>query len=592
MGLMGKVKSNNLPDASDDTALATKFADYFIEKITKIRDELLPVPNYSPSKGVSSRFSNFAEISQEKVTKIVKSSKPTTCRTDPIPSSIVKDNADILIPLITSIINQSLQQGTFCNQWKLATVKPLLKKGNLAPTLNNYRPVSNLSYISKLVEKCVVSQLNDYLTTHNLHSEHQSAYKECFSTETALCSLMDQLLWSFENQRATIVVSLDLSAAFDTVDHQILNDVLESCFGITSNALGWVRSYLKDRKLCVNIREAQSEVKHFNFSVPQGSCLGPMLFNLYCSTITDCTDDEQSLGGYADDHCLVDSFNPAVTEDEEACVRRLESSLQKINTWMASNKLKMNPAKTETTIFASKCISNKISVKSLEVAHEQVQISDHLKYLGVWFDTNLTMDKHISAKCNTATINIRCIAAIRRYINLDTAKLLASSLVLTHLDYSNSVLCGLPNKSIMKLQRIQNWAAKVVLQREKFSSSKDALMYLHWLPIKERIDFKILCIVFKCRRNMAPPYLSSKIKTKSYTRVTRASSTGITLDVPLVRKSTHAARAFSVYGPNLWNSLPANVQQASTIETFKRSLKTELFKRAFKLSKSQAKSNV
>ena len=592
MGLMGKVKTNILPDSSDDSALATEFADFFIEKITKIRDELRHVPRYTPSEGVTSKFSCFTELSQEQTSKLIKSSKPTTCNTDPIPSSIIKENSDILASLITLVINQSLQQSTFSNQWKLATVKPLLKKSGLEPTLNNYRPVSNLSFISKLVERCAVSQLNDYLSAHNLHSGHQSAYKECFSTETALCSLMDQLLWSLENKRATVVVSLDLSAAFDTVDHGILTEVLESCFGITSDALGWIRSYLRDRKLCVTVRESQSEVKCFNFSVPQGSCLGPMLFNLYCSTITECINEEQSIGGYADDHCLIDSFDPSKSDDEVTSIGRLETSLQNISTWMASNKLKMNPTKTETTIFVSKGISNKISTSSIQVAGNPVQTSDHLKYLGVWFDQHLTMEKHIASKCSAATINIRCIAAIRRFIDLDTAKLLASSLVLTHLDYSNSVLCGLPKKSIMRLQRIQNWAAKVVLQRDKFSSSDEALIFLHWLPVKERIDFKILCIIYKCLHNSAPLYLSSRIKRKSFARATRASKDGITLEVPYVKKSTFAARAFSVYGPNLWNTLSASIQQSPSLETFKRSLKTELFIRAFKSHLKQSNNKV
>ena len=249
---------------------------------------------------------------------------------------------------------------------------------------------------------------------------------------------------------------------------------------------------------------------------------------------------------------------------------------------MASNRLKMNPTKTEVTIFASNHTSKNINTTSIQVANESVPISDHLKYLGVWFDTQLTMDKHISAKCNSAILNIRNIASIRRYINLDTAKLLATSLVLTHLDYSNSILSGLPHKSIARMQRLQNWAAKVVLLRDKYSSSENALIQLHWLPVKERIDYKILTIIFKCLNKMAPQYLSAKIKVKTYTRNTRASSNGITLEVPFVRKSTFAARAFSVYGPTLWNTLPPKIQEMNNYDSFKRCLKTELFNRAFK----------
>jgi len=279
----------------------------------------------------------------------------------------------------------------------------------------------------------------------------------------------------------------------------------------------------------------------------------------------------------------MDSFDPNWQSDEETCINHLETSLQKINTWMASNMLKMNPSKTKSAIFASKSTLNKVRTNPIRVAHEQVTISNQLKYLGVWFDSCLSMEKHISAKCSIASINIRSIASIRRFINLDTAKLLASSLVLTHLDYSNSILCDLPKKSIMQLQRIQNWAAKVVLHRDKYSSSTEALITLHRLPIKERIDFKVLCLIYKCLNDMAPAFLSSLLKIRTFTGRTHASTQDITLEVPSVRKATFAARAFNVYRPNLWNSLPSDIHHSATFATFKNRIKTELFKCVFNL---------
>jgi hypothetical protein len=171
---------------------------------------------------------------------------------------------------------------------------------------------------------------------------------------------------------------------------------------------------------------------------------------------------------------------------------------------------------------------------------------------------------------------------IRKYIDSDTAKLLASSLVLSHLDYSNNILSGLPNNTLHQLQRVQNWAAKVVLKQNKYDSSKSALMALHWLPIKERIDFKVLTLVFKCIHKMAPAYLCSLLEPKIYTRTTRASvHSAHTLMIPHVKKGTFAARAFSVYGPGIWNSLPSNIQSLDKLNVFKKQLKTFLFKRAF-----------
>jgi len=166
----------------------------------------------------------------------------------------------------------------------------------------------------------VVSQLNTHLTNHNLHSSHQSAYKEAFSTETPLCSLFNHLLWNMENGLVSALVALDLSAAFDTVDHQILNRILEINYGISGHALKWSTSYLQDRKMCVKIKTGLSDVKCFNYFVPQGSCLGPVLFKMYCSTIADFVNDEQSIGGYPDNHYLRDSFNTKIPGDENSCL--------------------------------------------------------------------------------------------------------------------------------------------------------------------------------------------------------------------------------------------------------------------------------
>ena len=219
--------------------------------------------------------------------------------------------------------NDTLQNGEFYNHWKLATVTPLLKKMGLPLEPSNYRPVSNLAFVSKLVEKCSIRQFNEHLVKEHLHSAHQSSYKENHSTETALCFLMNNLLWSMEEGAVSIMVALDLSAAFDTVDHCILASVLHHNFGCIGTALQWMKAYLENRQLQVAVDKFSSTNRTFNYSVPQGSCLGPVLFNVYSSTITDCLGQEQDLGGYADDHYLWDSFDPLADTAEDQCVQRI-----------------------------------------------------------------------------------------------------------------------------------------------------------------------------------------------------------------------------------------------------------------------------
>ena len=580
-GLLGRTSKNPMPSATDDLSLANDFADFFNAKVEKIRSALANVPRYRPTGRPNLGITAFKPVSVEHISKIIKSSTPTTCATDPIPSTLIKDHLDLLAPLITTITNDSLLNGIFHDSWKMATVAPLIKKSGLDTIKSNYRPVSNLSFISKIVEKCVVNQLNDYFTESNLHSIHQHAYKQSFSTETAVCILLDQLLWNMESGDISILIALDLSSAFDTVDHSVLLNVLQVDFGLKDSALGWAASYLKDRSLKVKINEAFSDPVIFNHSVPQGSCLGPILFNVYSSTITQCVDPNQNLGGYADDHCLMSTFTTSDATAESKCINEIESTINKIGEWMSANVLKMNASKTEITIFGSNKLLPKVKTSTLNILGDEVSTTPKLKYLGVWLDQSLTMLDHIKYKCQTAAYNIRRIASIRRFIDTPTAKMLASSLVLVQLVYSNSVLAGLPKSSIHLLQGIQNWVAKVVLGRQRSDSSADALKDLHWLPIKQRIDFKILCLVFKARNGLAPA-LSHLFTKKCFTRETRASKKeSDDLNIPRHKKSTFAARSISVYGPTIWNILPPNIKSSSTFTSFKSSLKTHLFRQAF-----------
>ena len=580
-GLLGRTSKNPMPPAEDDLSLANDFASFFNAKVDKIRSALADVPRYQPKGRPNLGLAAFSQVSTDEISKIIKASTPTTCATDPVPSTLVKEHLDLLAPLITTITNNSLLNGIFHDSWKMATVTPLIKKAGLDTIKSNYRPVSNLSFLSKIVEKCAVKQLNNYFTRSNLHSNHQHAYKQSFSTETAVCILLDQLLWSMEKGDISILVALDLSSAFDTVDHPVLLNVLEVDFGVHDTALGWTASYLKDRRLKVKINDDFSNPVIFNHSVPQGSCLGPILFNVYSSSITHCVDPNQDIGGYADDHCLRATFTPSDAAAESKSIKEMECTIAKIGDWMSSNVLKMNATKTEITIFGSTKLLPKVTTTSLKILGDEVPTKPKLKYLGVWLDESLTMLDHIKFKCQTAAYNIRRIASIRRFIDTSTAKMLASSLVLVHLDYSNSILAGLPKTSIHLLQRIQNWAAKVVLGRQRSDSSVEALKDLHWLPIEQRIDFKILCLIYKATNGLAPA-LSHLFKNKSFNRETRASQTGIKdLIIPRHKKSTFAARSISVYGPTIWNHLPLYIKSSVNFASFKSSLKTHLFRHAF-----------
>ena len=201
---------------------------------------------------------------------------------DPIPTWLIKESRSELLPVMTNIINSSLRSSQVPKSMKSAIVTPLLKKSTLDPDiLKNYRPVSNLSYISKLLERVVAGRLTDYMTENNLHEHLQSAYKPGHSTETALVKVQNDILTSIDQHGVVILVMLDLSAAFDTIDHDILFSRMENTLGITGQALAWFKSYLSGRTLRIKIDKSFSELQDILWSVPQGSVLGPLLFLIY-----------------------------------------------------------------------------------------------------------------------------------------------------------------------------------------------------------------------------------------------------------------------------------------------------------------------
>ena len=218
---------------------------------------------------------------------------------------------DELTPVFTSIINSSLQSGCFSIQWKEALVNPILKKHGLEQKKKNLRPVSNLSYLSKLMETAATIQLQDHMHEHGLYPTNMSSYRKHHSTETVLLRVRNVILLNMNDQQVTLLVLLDFSAAFETVNHDMLLARLQSKLGVRGIALEWFRSYLCNRSQRVAVDGVLSRPFLVNSGVPQGSCLGPLLFNIYVSSLFDTIGKHQpTVHSYADDFQLYLSFRP------------------------------------------------------------------------------------------------------------------------------------------------------------------------------------------------------------------------------------------------------------------------------------------
>ena len=287
-------------------------------------------PIYEPPTLDIPKFTCLAKVDIPTMEKLIKKSKPTTCELDPLPSSLVKLHADLFAPVLCKITNISFDTGEFPWQWKHAIVKPLLKKPTLAHIKQNYRPVSNLSFLSKLVEKASLLSFQEHMDTYDLLPIYQSAYRSNHSTETLLIKVCNDILHNMEQQQLTPLIAIDLSAAFDTVNHQLLLNTMEKCFGVCDKANDWMRSYLSDRKFYVHINNCKSKEINVDFSVPQGSINGPVYFTCYSSTLRYCRGEDNELAGYADDHSLYTSYAAGDDTAERTTIAGLSTTLDQI----------------------------------------------------------------------------------------------------------------------------------------------------------------------------------------------------------------------------------------------------------------------
>lgn len=525
-------------------------------------------------------------LSQSDVRKLVMNLSKKSCSLDPMPTRLVVECLDTLLPVLTQIINLSLHNGKFHSGWKLALVRPIPKKPNSEMNFSNFRPISNLQYVSKLVEGAATAQIQDHLLRNNLFPLTQSAYRKYHSTETALLRVKNDLLMAMDQQKVTFFVLLDLSAAFDTVDHNILAEILQSDFGITDSVLSWVQSYLCDREQQISIGNTTSKKFDVRWGIPQGSRLGPLLFSLYSSrlfAIIKAYSQHISCHCYADDTQLYISCSP-VREQEQSCVSALEHCLRDLRRWMLSCKLKLNDSKTEFLIIGTPRQVSKLNINCITVGNTVVEQSMVAKNLGVWFDSQLNMETHISKTCKAAFYHLYNLRHIRKYLTRTCIITLVHAFITSKLDYCNGLLFGLPESQICKLQRVQNACAKLICNSPKFSHVTPLLHDLHWLLVRQRIKFKILLLTYKALHGLAPIYLSKLLTLKSPTQSYRLRSSHDTMLLslpPCKTKVTLGDRAFVSAAPKLWNSLPATIRHASSINVFKNNLKTYLFQESF-----------
>ena len=567
-----------------DGVSAEELSTFFADKVKRVQAATSgsPPPAFRPAPpGIS--FAEFEPLSPDDVAAAVARLPDKSSAVDPIPVTVLKNVADLLTPFLTHLFNRSLATGCVPACFKDSFVTPILKKSGLdEASPSSYRPISNLTVISKLLERLVSRQLVAYLETNHLLPTTQSGYRRGHSTETATIRVLSDLLDAVDRGDTAALVLLDLTAAFDTVDHEILLKRLRVTFGVDNSALAWFQSYLAGRKQHVRCGGKCSILIDIICGVPQGSVLGPILFIIYTADLASIVAQHGlSLHQYADDSQIYGSCQSDATSTLSSDITECVDDMYR---WMRSNRLQLNGEKTEVMWCSSTRRLPQLPNSSIVVAGTNVQPVRTVRDLGVYIDSDLGAATHVRKTVSCCFAALRQLRHLRRYVTDDCFRSLVVSLIHSRLDYGNFVLVGLPAYLQRQLQSVLNAAARLVFRLRRYDHITDALAILHWLRVPQRVDFKIAVMAFRVLHGLAPPYLDQLVRVADLPgRRTRSlrSSTSLQLDIPAYRLESIGRRSFPVAASTLWNTLPSEIQSSPSLTLFRQRLKTYLFQKSF-----------
>ena len=414
--LFGTHTTRCLPPGGSPSRLAEQFNSHFITKVNDIRRTLQSEAVRPCSPSDSDRayldfdiefsgaiLSELQTATTAEVSLLIQRSNSKSSISDPIPTSLVKKCLPELVPVITKLINRSLVEGYVPKDFKLATVTPVPKKRNTNLEMANFRPISQLPFVSKILEKVVARRITSHIHDHELFDPFQSAYRSEHSTESALLRIQHDIMEALDGGQCVALVMLDLSAAFDVIDHNILTHRLEFTYGISGTALQWFRSYLSERRQRVRIESQTSSKLELECGVPQGSVLGPLLYTMYSKPIGEiCRRHNMLYHCYADDTQIYLSVKRPNTVRH--AVRCIEACLADMKSWMKSNMLKLNDQKTEFAIFSTRQLRD---IPNISIGSHSISPSSMVRNLEIIMDRRLTMVNQVHQVIKVCNFHIR-----------------------------------------------------------------------------------------------------------------------------------------------------------------------------------------
>ena len=483
---------------------------------------------------------------------------------DGLSAKYLKLSAQVIAKPLTAILNQSIQSSSYPNALKKAKVTPIFKKGSKAD-INNYRPISVLPIINSIFERHISNCLVDYLESNSLLYNHQSGFRRLHSCQTALTKIVDNWLNAINNSETVGTVFLDLTKAFDLVNHKLLIQKL-AAYKFSSSTQSWFQSYLTNRSQQVNISGKLSDPQHIAAGVPQGSVLGPLLFLIYINdlplSIQTCI-----LDLFADDATLSCS-DPSILN----LTNCLNEDLKNFQDWCIRNDMLVNVPKTKAMFIASRNAANRIleNNQDLKLSDETIHITTNEKLLGVHIDNTLSWTAQVESTIKKCSSLLHLLNRIKCYLPVPTRKLFFNSYILPHMDYCCTVWGNINCRLTDSMVKFQKRAARIILDKSIETPSADMFAELNWMTFPDRVKFQKSVLMFKIFNNLTPSYLQDHFTLTSdvHQRPLRSTTENLLYvpkpNIELFRKSLSYSES------KIWNAIPDHVKQSTSIIQFKK----------------------
>ncbi len=560
------IKVNN-KSITNNNEITHEFCDYF----TNIGQNLasnIPKPKKSFQSHLRNKVNRSIYLNptdDEEVAKIISNMKSkNSSGHDKINSNLLKKLKNELKHPISLLINKSINSGIFPDIYKIAEVIPIHKAKD-REILNNYRPISLLPTFSKILEKILHIRLYKYLQKNNILNPSQYGFRPKHSTTDAIAELVNKVTKNFENKSYTIGTFLDLSKAFDTINHDILIHKLEH-YGIRGLALKWFQNYLSNRKQYTKVNGTKSAVRTVKCGVPQGSVLGPLLFIIYTNDLPNNLKNTSAIL-FADDTTLITQ-----SEQINEVYANANIDLNIICDWFKSNKLSLNIGKTHYIFFPFKSTHVNNINNSIAIGDVMIERKQYVKFLGVIIDENLNWKQHIISTRNKIVKITYCMKTIKNLLPLKYKKTLYESLIKPHLEYGIIFWGGIPDSHLNCLVKQQKKIIRLITNSNYNAHTAPIFNKLKCLKLIDLYKLNSAKFMYKAKNRMLPQtlchmYIPNTIVHGHNTRQQ---------DNPhlIPTRNNQIAKQISQKGPEIWiHYVPPIIKESRTINQLSRNLK-------------------